>query len=110
MFYAISINIVVGSNGLLEFIADDHTRSFSSRSTRKEHNATAGIWECRLRRHKCPKLKTQGYVTYFQQADRYAYGDTCATQGTFICCNWPRVSSQSFQDACELEFALLRGH
>ena len=42
---AVTFNIVVGSNRLLQFVADNHTRAFCCRSSREHHNPSARVRE-----------------------------------------------------------------
>ena len=39
----IAVDVVVGSNGLLELVADDHAGTLGCWTTRKEHDASASI-------------------------------------------------------------------
>jgi hypothetical protein len=79
VFHAISINVVMRSNGLFELVTDDHARSFGSWSTRKDHDASPSIWECRLREFKKEKEANNASATYLQQTYSDTHGDTHTT-------------------------------
>jgi hypothetical protein len=52
---------------------------------------------------------TQALSARLKKADSDAEGYTGASKGTLVICNGPRVARKRFQDACELQLALLNG-
>lgn len=50
MLNAISVDIVMGANRLAQFVAYDHSGALSGWPAGKDHDATAGIRECRLKK------------------------------------------------------------
>ena len=93
VFGAVTVNIVVRTDGLLEFVADDQSWSFGRRTTREEHDACASVGEGRLK-----------------QAYSDADSNTRATKRTLVVRNRPGVAREGLQDARQLEFALLDRH
>ena len=45
---AIAVDVVVRTDGLLQFIADNQTRTLGSGTSGEDHDARAGVWESRL--------------------------------------------------------------
>jgi hypothetical protein len=48
MFNTISINVVMRTDGLLQFVAHDHARALSGGATSKQHDTSTRIGERRL--------------------------------------------------------------
>lgn len=93
MLDAVAVNVVVGTDRLLELRADDHTRSFGRGSTSKEHDATSGVGEGGLK-----------------QRSGNAKSNTSATKRPLPLRYRPWVALEVLKDAGELEFALCNGH
>ena len=90
MFDAIPLDVVVGSYGFLQLIANDHAGPFRGGSTREQHDACSSVWKCGL-----------------QQPYSNTERNASATESTLIIGNWPRVTCKSLQNARQLELALL---
>ena len=88
----IAVNVVVGTNGLLQFRRDDKTGALSSRTTSEVHNTASGILE-----------------GGFQQSNGHTQSHTCATQSTLVVRHGPRVTLQLLEDIGDLELSLLDG-
>lgn len=84
---------MMGSNGLLQFVANNHSGTFCGGPTCEEHNAGSGVGVCGL-----------------EEANSNAKGATRAAERALIIRDRPRVACQRLQDARQLEFALLDGH
>ena len=45
---AVAVDVVVRTDGFLQFVADDQTRSLGSGTSREDHDASASVGERRL--------------------------------------------------------------
>ena len=43
MFCTVTIDIVMGPNGFLQLVIDDHTRALCARSTGENHDSCTGV-------------------------------------------------------------------
>src|SRR4051794_20038930 len=75
------LNIVVRPERLLEVRSDHRSRAFRWGSSDKEHHTTTVVLVCGL-----------------QESNSYAHSNTCATQRTLVCGDWPGIALKLFQD------------
>ena len=90
MLHGIPFDLVVWSNRFFQLIADDHSGAFSRGSTGKKHDSSASI-----------------RISSFQKANGDTKSDAGASKRTLIVGDGPWVACQGFQNACQLELALL---
>lgn len=90
IFDVIPINVVVGSNGLFQFWANDHAWALSARATGEDHNAPTGILE-----------------RSFKQPNSNADSDAGAPQRSLVIGDRPWVALQLFEDVRNLKLGLL---
>jgi hypothetical protein len=86
----VSVDVVVGTDLLLELGAYNHARAFGGWTTSEKHDASARVLEASL-----------------QQPYRNRESDASTSYSTLIIRDGPRISLKAFEYICELELALL---
>ena len=86
----VTIDIVMRPNGLFKLRTNNHTWTFSGRTTSEEHDTATGILERSL-----------------QEADCHIQRDSCAAKRTPVVCDGPWIALELLKDIGDLELALL---
>ena len=108
----ILIDVVVGADGLAEFIAHDHSRAFCARSATKEHDPRASV---RIGALRMAVIITRAIVAssnlaYLEQPNSNSKCSASTPQRTLIIRHRPRILREILQDARKLKFTLCNGH
>ena len=93
VFDGVTINIVVRTNGLLQLVADDHTWALGGRATSEQHNTGSGIRIGRLKK-----------------SNSHTESNASAPKRALVIRHRPRVACEGFENAGQLELALLDRH
>jgi hypothetical protein len=83
---------VVGTNGFLELVSNNQTRTLGSCTAGEKHDAGTGVLE-------------RG----FEKANGNSQGNACASEGSLVVGNGPWVTLQLFKNIGDLELGLLDG-
>lgn len=106
---AVTVNVVVRSDGLSKLGTNDHTRSISGRTTREKHYPGTSVGEGSLSSISLAFVASTA-KTHLKQRDSHAQSHTCTPQRPLILIHGPRVPLELLQDVGELEFTSLDRH